>query len=169
MSKSFNTQPPEGGWLDTPRRSRMVQGFNTQPPEGGWTSPSSNRPSWLVSTHSRLKAAGCCRWGFRLCDTVSTHSRLKAAGHLTTITKVACVLVSTHSRLKAAGGVSCNWCHIYLCFNTQPPEGGWINSISPRFSPDVSTHSRLKAAGKHTCLVHICIHVSTHSRLKAAG
>ena len=33
-------------------------------------------------------------------------------------------------------------------FNTQPPEGGW---------------------GKHTCLVHICIHVSTHSRPKAAG
>ena len=23
--------------------------------------------------------------------------------------------------------------------------------------------------GKHTCLVHICIHVSTHSRPKAAG
>ena len=35
--KSFNTQPPEGGWHD--RKFCDVQQicFNTQPPEGGWT------------------------------------------------------------------------------------------------------------------------------------
>ena len=35
-------------------------------------------------------------------------------------------VVSTHSRLKAAGYVlTFTVCNI-VCFNTQPPEGGWI-------------------------------------------
>ena len=35
-----------------------------------------------------------------------------------------------------------------LCFNTQPPEGGWSWDIGTHpFFRDVSTHSRLKAAG----------------------
>ena len=58
----------------------------------------------MVSTHSRLKAAG--RYGFavRLCRNVSTHSRLKAAGAV------------AQQRLRLSAG-----------FNTQPPEGGWPN------------------------------------------
>ena len=38
----------------SPRRS----GFNTQPPEGGWTIPAKGRNVFIVSTHSRPKAAG---------------------------------------------------------------------------------------------------------------
>ena len=34
--KSFNTQPPEGGWVADANPFRPVAGFNTQPPEGGW-------------------------------------------------------------------------------------------------------------------------------------
>ena len=60
---------------------RQYFSFNTQPPEGGWIGHRlACRTDGVVSTHSRLKAAG---WiverkldGF----TVSTHSRLKAAG-----------------------------------------------------------------------------------------
>ena len=56
--------------------------------------------------------------------------------------------VSTHSRLKAAGTKmetkKCNKCG----FNTQPPEGGWLQAVF---------------------LLSGAIHVSTHSRLKAAG
>ena len=33
---SFNTQPPEGGWLLQRFHPHNMQGFNTQPPEGGW-------------------------------------------------------------------------------------------------------------------------------------
>ena len=33
---SFNTQPPEGGWLVLKKRGFYERGFNTQPPEGGW-------------------------------------------------------------------------------------------------------------------------------------
>ena len=125
MSKSFNTQPPEGGWLDTPRRSRMVQGFNTQPPEGGWTSPSSNRPSWLVSTHSRLKAAGYSKDGVCHDWEVSTHSRLKAAGNSGVFEPAERGGFNTQP---PEGG----WRHHYQLalfgrgFNTQPPEGGWL-------------------------------------------
>ena len=33
---SFNTQPPEGGWLLYTFLFPFVKSFNTQPPEGGW-------------------------------------------------------------------------------------------------------------------------------------
>ena len=33
---SFNTQPPEGGWLPPVFHNRQSPSFNTQPPEGGW-------------------------------------------------------------------------------------------------------------------------------------
>ena len=33
---SFNTQPPEGGWRPTAPCCCASRGFNTQPPEGGW-------------------------------------------------------------------------------------------------------------------------------------
>ena len=77
---SFNTQPPEGGWSrpaplmpltfgfqHTAARRRLAAvsllrdgsfRFNTQPPEGGWTSGDFYQCVFMVSTHSRPKAAG---------------------------------------------------------------------------------------------------------------
>ena len=59
-SQSFNTQPPEGGWGFPIFQFNHCGSFNTQPPEGGWL-PGFGAPVDLgvVSTHSRLKAAGC--------------------------------------------------------------------------------------------------------------
>ena len=37
-------------------------------------------------------------------------------------------------------------------FNTQPPEGGWLDARGNGQSIAVSTHSRPKAAGLNTCL-----------------
>ena len=59
---------------------RVRWSFNTQPPEGGWVGGMPPSQYTGVSTHSRLKAAG-----YRLAEgdcvyAVSTHSRLKAAG-----------------------------------------------------------------------------------------
>ena len=78
----FNTQPPKGGWV--PRRgnrAELLWRFNTQPPKGGWLGLDES-PSCLfvVSTHSRLKAAGQSGSPSPLPKGVSTHSRLKAAG-----------------------------------------------------------------------------------------
>ena len=36
LFQSFNTQPPEGGWLQDSSAIKVLSGFNTQPPEGGW-------------------------------------------------------------------------------------------------------------------------------------
>ena len=57
----FNTQPPEGGWPARHKAARPPRGFNTQPPEGGWTFGNFFvNLICVVSTHSRLKAAGPC-------------------------------------------------------------------------------------------------------------
>ena len=76
--------------------------FNTQPPKGGWVAIQEALFATIVSTHSRLKAAGI----------------------------IACVPVrvggvSTHSRLKAAGQVFKKAYNTTYRFNTQPPKGGW--------------------------------------------
>ena len=58
---------------------------------------------------------------------VSTHSRLKAAGHSDRRYKLG-RKVSTHSRLKAAGGGFGFGDTAAGRFNTQPPKGGWASS-----------------------------------------
>ena len=122
----------------------------------------------MVSTHSRLKAAGGQIWPHASCNAVSTHSRLKAAG-FRFCNKRAFERVSTHSRLKAAGPPPEFNYLITKGFNTQPPKGGWwqpairqcgggsFNTQPPKGGwkiadydldvEEVSTHSRLKAAG----------------------
>ena len=148
LTKRFNTQPPEGGWLVRRRICGRFISFNTQPPEGGWDVIMVERKGRdAVSTHSRLKAAGLCHLPKTKLARVSTHSRLKAAG-LCHLPKTKLARVSTHSRLKAAGTMLNNAAfladvstHSRLkaagsletmprrskpCFNTQPPEGGWM-------------------------------------------
>ena len=59
---------------------------------------------------------------------VSTHSRPKAAG-ASLATCIRLLQVSTHSRPKAAGRLSLSLSRSVLCFNTQPPEGGWCAAV----------------------------------------
>ena len=56
--KSFNTQPPEGGWPTKGLPITPGGCFNTQPPEGGWDNGDNAVVLSGVSTHSRPKAAG---------------------------------------------------------------------------------------------------------------
>ena len=58
---------------------------------------------------------------------------------------------------------------VMICFNTQPPEGGWCDhpNATKRFA--VSTHSRPKAADTTNRHISAFCGVSTHSRPKAAG
>ena len=125
ITASFNTQPPEGGWIRNPESGGANKRFNTQPPEGGWADGIRVVVvDVLVSTHSRLKAAGLNIAGVCNYNPVSTHSRLKAAGAEYAIT-----------------------CKATIGFNTQPPEGGWKADSKTWIGMGVSTHSRLKAAG----------------------
>ena len=99
--------------------------------------------------------------------------------------------VSTHSRPKAAGTSYTRFCFFCNCFNTQPPEGGWVLKAEKSRFIKVSTHSRPKAAGPDIgeladlldcfntqppeggwalgCTAKRLNRVSTHSRPKAAG
>ena len=100
--------------------------------------------------------------------------------------------VSTHSRPKAAGSYCLRLHGHSLCFNTQPPEGGWEGRLLRFQIFKVSTHSRPKAAGcncytdqgskisgfntqppeggwEATGKYYEAVAVSTHSRPKAAG
>ena len=113
ISGGFNTQPPEGGWLNdalsarfneafqhTAARRRLankridnlrVSGrFNTQPPEGGWCRP--------VSTDSG--------------DT-SFNTQPPEGGWI---------------RRKKNKKLD-------ICFNTQPPEGGWEDKDAVIYPP----------------------------------
>ena len=86
---------------------RQADSFNTQPPEGGCSNINGLLIDHHVSTHSRLKAAGKARFALAAAHLVSTHSRLKAAADFFTA-------VVWENR-----------------FNTQPPEGGCIQTVSP--------------------------------------
>ena len=49
--------------------------------------------------------------------------------------------VSTHSRLKAAGFIVMITMVIYIGFNTQPPEGGWLKARPNRQIPTEFQHT----------------------------
>ena len=168
----FNTQPPEGGWnkigynagiygwfqhtaarrrlettiifvrcealfqhtaarrrlvvLMTSRRSQQ-RSFNTQPPEGGWAYLLFNRA--LMGFQHTAARRRLDRYLFSTC----THIEFQ----------------HTAARRRLAARVQQRR-RLYYCFNTQPPEGGWILSLCPTSQPTVSTHSRPKAAGFYT-------------------
>ena len=153
---------------------------------------SSKRLNQWVSTHSRPKAAGFCHnTGIHRPWHVSTHSRPKAAGGYRTPRRNARI-VSTHSRPKAAGMCCDNGKVQPYCFNTQPPEGGWVfgcvqpfvmvgfNTQPPeggwfrvvafdiyfRRFQHTAARRRLVSNPYKGCSIRS---VSTHSRPKAAG
>ena len=166
----FNTQPPEGGWIRFNVNNRRYRCFNTQPPEGGWMpSVATDSPSY-VSTHSRPKAAGI-RIPLRT-DSIRSFNTQPPEGGWSSTKSIAIFsdefqhtaarrrlgyaiadfqgvfAVSTHSRPKAAGQYHNVLTSPYSCFNTQPPEGGWLLARCFGFQTrGVSTHSRPKAAG----------------------
>ena len=122
----------------------MVGGFNTQPPEGGCLSSVAYENGILVSTHSRLKAAGPFSGRFSRCRGFNTQppeggcaaafSRRHRGGCFNT--------------QPPEGGWLFQQGHFrrFKRFNTQPPEGGWTASEEAVAKRIVSTHSRLKAA-----------------------
>ncbi len=142
LLSGFNTQPPEGGcpeldiiyqrlkFQHTAARRRLasilimrppVHCFNTQPPEGGWSKTTRRK---LASSFQHTAA----------------RRRLKFELHM-----VVGIVVSTHSRPKAAD-IQTAFVLRCVCFNTQPPEGGWQTACRCIACDDVSTHSRPKAA-----------------------
>ena len=110
--------------------------FNTQPPEGGWAVFwGSDVPSTSVSTHSRPKAAGRFYERCWLMGSPAAFQHTAARRRLVGFGSYFCLygLVSTHSRPKAAGIRTCRKGLYTACFNTQPPEGGWLLRVRTLF------------------------------------
>ena len=105
--------------------ARMRDRFNTQPPEGGWAIGATPRVCETVSTHSRPKAAGPSA-RFRAYARPFQHTAARRRLGRCRVARRLCIDVSTHSRPKAAGDYFNYRCSRIWCFNTQPPEGGWI-------------------------------------------
>ena len=145
---SFNTQPPEGGWLVHSRLFAAATLFqHTAARRRLGRDDVSCLKSLKVSTHSRPKAAGCRvwlvnipepgfntqppegGWGFVMCwvsrpsgfQHTAARRRLADSQRRYAQNKQ----VSTHSRPKAAGFLLLTYVCVSLSFNTQPPEGGW--------------------------------------------
>ena len=80
--------------------------FNTQPPEGGWACNTAccNSTSWFQHTAARRRLAGSCF--------INSSNGL---------------FQHTAAR-RRLGPMSCSFCK-NRSFNTQPPEGGWPNTI----------------------------------------
>ena len=103
--RSFNTQPPEGGWHKLIGSLYRIPRFNTQPPEGGWMCAEFGLiGATIVSTHSRPKAAGGLLYS-RSCTLCYWFQHTAARRRLVRLIWNNCfvIIVSTHSRPKAAG------------------------------------------------------------------
>ena len=187
----FNTQPPEGGWLfgtpcitsaklfqHTAARRRLGLGLGTPLYCFGFqhtaarrrleSRPKRLKTQILVSTHSRPKAAGVRYRPPKTNPKVSTHSRPKAAG-IIKILAFDLSVVSTHSRPKAAGESLHRRCTARLCFNTQPPEGGWRHRRDSACMRDRFNTQPPEGGWAIGATPRVCETVSTHSRPKAAG
>ena len=142
----FNTQPPEGGWVQVSTLTFRIWRFNTQPPEGGWLHKISKMGRLLVFQHTAARR----RLGQQVHRKGSCHgfnTQPPEGGWATTM--------PPNSNI--------------FCFNTQPPEGGWKCQEFYKRLLAVSTHSRPKAAGSRQAFGKYLSNVSTHSRPKAAG
>ena len=101
---SFNTQPPEGGWVAAWTRELASFSFNTQPPEGGWGLPfNPYKTQTAVSTHSRPKAAGRGKSSPCMRKRQFQHTAARRRLGQAVTQSVHRLAVSTHSRPKAAG------------------------------------------------------------------
>ena len=98
--------------------------FNTQPPEDGWNGHVYRQFEKVgVSTHSRPKTAGLLLERFS-CGRMFQHTAARRRLVIDTMSNGG-DLVSTHSRPKTAERPQRSASRTH-CFNTQPPEGGWL-------------------------------------------
>ena len=128
FSKScFNTQPPEGGWCFETFFDHSQRCFNTQPPEGGW----------------------CCNWECQILKLLFQHTAARRRlGHSDRRYKLD-RKVSTHSRPKAAGSRHSTRQPASSCFNTQPPEGGWLTLFLAIFHKSAFQHTAARRRLAH--------------------
>ena len=165
--KSFNTQPPEGGWAKERRTEPNMECFNTQPPEGGWASSKTS-----IALDFRFQHTAARR---RLANPARKSKSLAVFQHTAARRRLGRIynhedFTMGFNTQPPEGG----WAALHFgsfkasCFNTQPPEGGWQCSQSHavqrrRFNTQPPEGGCCKLL--HTTTKDV---VSTHSRPKVA-
>ena len=148
MRSGFNTQPPEGGWIQPHIARHAARRFNTQPPEGGWASNRkvSDDCLWFQHTAARRRLVDV-----NLRSLIGEHSfntQPPEGGWNPLLRNTINCRLFQHTAARRRLGIALRF--LITCLY-------------------VSTHSRPKAAGQNQLhLSHVCL-VSTHSRPKAAG
>ena len=143
--------------------------FNTQPPEGGWGDRrAGSAPLLLVSTHSRLKAAGTLRRRIAQIGKSFNTQPPKGGWQIPQITSRT---ISSFNTQPPKGGWG-RFCPQHLerqRFNTQPPKGGWARATTGKDYRSSFNTQPPKGGWDKIWLAALIWRVSTHSRLKAAG
>ena len=145
---STHSRPKAAGTKMCTQSQNGSVSTHSRPKAAGQATNASNNKTY-VSTHSRPKAAGYLvrfTLGFQC---VSTHSRPKAAGSpntkrsnagmfqhtaarrrlaLINLSKMASLLVFQHTAARRRLGQNNQINSWQICFNTQPPEGGWVKN-----------------------------------------
>ena len=155
--------------MTRPKALRLSR-FNTQPPEGGCSIPMATICTSCTFQHTAARRRLEAGYAVPPKGTVSTHSRPKAAVSFHVYKVVHLLFQHTAARRRLfwiRGGIivvvlfqhtaarrrlRCRWqnSRAIMCFNTQPPEGGWPRIAKEAGEAWVSTHSRPKAAAKQT-------------------
>ena len=112
--------------------SRHRRRFNTQPPEGGWSHAdvAAERRILFQHTAARRRLGLIWFWHPRF-GLVSTHSRPKAAGSEIGAASLPMLRFNTQPP-EGGWNQTIKTINLWDCFNTQPPEGGWTRRLAAR-------------------------------------
>ena len=143
--------------------------FNTQPPEGGWLLLAGSLELGEVSTHSRPKAAGFFKSVKNAPSVLFQHTA--ARRRLDDVFAVLGHVGSFNTQPPEGGWADAPTLQPHSDgFNTQPPEGGWAPTDPTQFVPAWFQHTAARRRlGVRYCCTLSRFSVSTHSRPKAAG
>ena len=165
--RSFNTQPPEGGWYKNTAGHEYYRSFNTQPPEGGWKEIARHIQKSEKFQHTAARRRlGSPEPLIKTNSKVSTHSRPKAAGE-TSVTPSP--IRSWFQHTAARRRLDLHWgnnANAAERFNTQPPEGGWYMLFIARYTAERFQHTaaRRRLAGKTSRVVSMILFQHTAAR-----
>ena len=111
--------------------AKFISGFNTQPPEGGWGLPCGLPFALGLFQHTAARR--------RLDFSLNVKLRVSMFQHTAARRRlVPCLCKKLPSRQfqhtaarRRLGNERCKFFGYLYCFNTQPPEGGWVLPLPP--------------------------------------
>ena len=156
-SACFNSQPPEGGWYSDDGAPIEVVAFQLTAARrrlGDRNRAASQVQVFQLTAARRRLATGNAR------DWTTEKFQLTAARRRLGLKGVSSRMIRQFQLTAARRRLDNWWAGFFSsnCFNSQPPEGGWLDNIEQTKTEIVSTHSRPKAAGNCSKIKRIALH-----------